>query len=243
MFNGRKIMITGVGAGMAHRQAEFFLENGDSVFGLEVNEKALTAAETEFQTYGEQFHGYQADISDTQAVDQVVSAITAEFGAMDVLINTAGIFDKYTKVFDVTEDLWDSIMAVDLKGMFFLTQAVTKAMVNEGKGIVINVTSAAGLRADGGGVAYTVAKHGVVGLTKKLAYELGEKGIRVNAIAPGRITTAMNENTSELIKPNLPAQRNGSIDDIANVTFFLASADSDYMHGQILSVDGGWTVL
>ncbi|GEN48540.1 SDR family NAD(P)-dependent oxidoreductase [Ligilactobacillus pobuzihii] len=239
----RNIIITGAASGMAKAQTEAFLEQGDTVFGFDFNEQGLKQEEQNAGAFKGSFYGYKVDISSKIQIDNALKNVWEKVDRIDVLINTAGIFDKYQKFLETTEEMWDAVLNTNLKGMFLLTQAVTAKMIKNGGGNVINVASVAGLQQDGGGVAYTVAKHGVIGLTKKISYELGTQGIRVNAIAPGRITTNMNNNTSDLIVDNLPAQRNGKVEDIVNATLFLASDKSSYIHGQVITVDGGWTVV
>lgn len=239
----RTILITGVAGGMGEGQALAFLEAGDRVIGLDNDREALDAFKKSHLEYKDDMLLYAVDISNKQEVTTTMEEIWQKVDQVDVLVNTAGMFDQYDTLLETEEEQWDAIMDINVKGMFLLAQAVVPNMMENGKGNIINIASAAGFLQDGGGVAYTTSKHAVIGLTKKLAYDLGEKGIRVNGIAPGRITTDMNNNTDDLIRDNLPAQRNGNIEDIANATLFLASDQSDYMYGQIISVDGGWTIV
>jgi len=240
----KTVLITGVAGGMGKAQAETFLNKDYQVIGLDVDPSALADIEEEFKNNDGEFQTYEVDISNKNEIDEALEDIKEKVDSIDVLVNTAGIFDKYQPFLEMDIDTWDAVFDVNIRGMFLLSQAVVGKMVEqESDGVIINVASAAGLRQDGGGAAYTASKHAVVGLTKKMSYELGEKGVRVNAIAPGRISTEMNENTDDLIKSDLPAQRNGTTEDISELTLFLASDKSDYIHGQIISIDGGWTVL
>jgi 3-oxoacyl-[acyl-carrier protein] reductase len=242
-MSNRTILITGAGGGIAKEQVKAFLKQGDQVIGFDVAEEPLNDLNAEVTDLEGELTTYVVDIANEEQVTQTMEKIWAEGKAVDILINTAGVFDQYQSFLEMTTDTWDNIFAVNVRGMFLLSQAVAEKMVERGHGVIINIASAAGLRQDGGGAAYTASKHAVVGLTKRMSFELGEKGVRVNAIAPGRTTTDMNAKTDDLIKEDLPAQRNGTTEDIANLTLFLASDKAAYIHGQIISIDGGWTIM
>ncbi|SHJ47950.1 3-oxoacyl-[acyl-carrier protein] reductase [Dethiosulfatibacter aminovorans DSM 17477] len=242
-FKDKVVVISGAGAGMAAEQAKHFLEEGAYVIGLDVNGAGLKEVREKNIQYSDHFLSYEVDISKKDQIETAITEATKNLKHIDVLVNTAGVFDKYTPMMDIDEKLWDLILNVNVKGMFMLSQAVLPYMLDQNKGVIINIASAAGVRGSGGGVAYTASKHGVLGLTKRMSFELGPKGIRVLAVGPGRISTQMNEGTANLIDERLPAQRNGKVSEIADVILFLASEKADYIHGGALMVDGGWTIL
>src|SRR5437868_8569103 len=179
---------------------------------------------------------------------------------MDVMINNAGVLDGYATCLETSVELFDQVLAINLRGTFFGCKRALAEMVPGGYGKIINVASVAGLLAEGGGLAYTSSKHAVVGLTRQVACEYGPVGIRTNAICPGPITTSLREtsreilgagapdmsrglgtSTPERLREVVPLGFKGTPDDVAGVAVFLASAESDYFNGQTLVVDGGWT--
>lgn len=228
---------------MAAEQTKHFLAEGAHVIGLDLNGAGLKQVREDNIQYTDHLQTYEVDISKKDQIESAITEAMKNHQHIDILVNTAGIFDKYTPMMDMDEKLWDLILNVNVKGMFLLSQVVLPYMLDQNKGVIINIASAAGLRSTGGGVAYTASKHAVLGLTKRMAFELGPKGIRVVAIGPGRISTQMNGGTATLVDDRLPAQRNGKISEIADVTLFLASEKAAYIHGGVIMVDGGWTIL
>jgi len=190
-----------------------------------------------------------ADVSDERAVDEAVRAALEHFGSIDVLCNNAGILDDYASATDTSSELWTRILGVNLSGPFFMSRAVLPHMVERGRGAIINTASIAAFVAGSGGAAYTTSKHGVLGLTRQLAFEYGSKGVRVNAICPGAIETGMtahlftpagrNEHVDAAIAAT-PAGRWGKPVEIARLAVYLASDDADFIHGAAYVIDGGW---
>lgn len=161
--------------------------------------------------------------------------------------NTAGVLDGYAKSLETDEALWDKIFNTNVKGMYFVTNAVLKQMLVQQRGVIVNMASIAGMIAGGGGAAYTASKHAVIGYTKQLSYDYYKDGIRINGIAPGAIETAMNaadfEGNGEMAKwvaEQTPAGRWAKPEEVARVTLFIASEESDYLHATIIPIDGGW---
>ena len=233
-FEGKTIVITGAASGIGEAQVLAFLQQGGEVIGIDVNRATV---------HHERYTHFEGSVADKKFVEQTI----AQLERIDVLCNTAGILDGYTKSLDTSEELWDRIFNVNVKGMYFVTNAVLNIMLNQKKGIVINMASIAGMIAGGGGAAYTASKHAVIGYTKQLSYDYCKEGIRVNGIAPGAIETAMNaadfEGDGEMAKwvaEQTPAQRWAKPQEVANVTLFLAGEESDYMHATVIPIDGGW---
>jgi len=245
-FAGKVVLLTGAASGIGRAQALMFIKEGAKLIGTDINQAGLDSLLEEINALGGEAIVVKAEVSDRSQVDHVVKAAIDKFGRVDILCNTAGIFDNYAASLDATEAQWDKIFAVNVKGMYLMCNAVLPGMLERGKGVIINMASIAGLTAGAGGSAYTSSKHAVVGYTRQLCLELAEKGIRVNAIAPGSVATplikASLENDLDGYSKRLamiPAKRLGEPDDIANLTMFLASDKADFIHGAILSSDGG----
>jgi 3-oxoacyl-[acyl-carrier protein] reductase len=174
--------------------------------------------------------------------------IKRDLGTPTVVVNNAGILDDFLPVLDTSEELWDRVLSVNLKGMFLMARATLPLMIAGGAGVFVNIASGAGLVAGMGGTAYTSSKHGVIGLTKQMASDYGSAGIRANAICPGSIDTELSR---EFLKDNpdveavvtaVPSGRQGQASEIAKLAAFLASPDSAFMTGAAVPIDGGWTV-
>lgn len=239
-FSGKNVLITGANSGIGYAQAKSFLKQGANVFAIDINDDNLL----NLQKNDREFFQYQiADVSDKRAVEQAVQ----HFGAIDILLNTAGILDDYAKTLDTSEALWDQIINTNLKGTYLVTNAVLPQMLEQKKGCIVNMTSIAGLVAGGGGAAYTASKHAIIGYTKQLDYDYIRDGIRANAIAPGAIETPMNAadftGDGELAKwvaNETPAGRWAKPEEVADLTLFIASDKADYIHGTVIPIDGGW---
>ncbi|MDR5658563.1 3-oxoacyl-ACP reductase [Serpentinicella sp. ANB-PHB4] len=248
-LKGKTVVITGAASGMGRAQARLFSKEGANVIAADIDKDSLDKVVKEITSNGGQALAVQADISNRDSVKDLVKKGVEEYSSIDILCNTAGILDDYSPSLDTSEDLWDRIFNVNLKGMFLLTNEVLPHMIKKEKGVIINISSIAGFVAGGGGAAYTSAKHAVVGYTKQLSFDYGKQGIRVNAIAPGAIKTGMTEEilkdedapVMETIK-SVPAGRYGQPEEIANLALFLASEESDFIHGAIVPIDGGWLV-
>ncbi len=243
-YREKMVFITGAASGIGHAQVIAFLENGATVFGLDVEEQELIQLQ---QQYPDRFAYKVGSVSSQQDVEQSYKEAISIFGQIDILCNTAGILDGFAKTLDTDEALWDKIMNTNVKGTFFVTNTILPHMVERGTGTIINMASIAGLVAGGGGAAYTASKHAIVGYTKQLDLDYCRAGIRANAIAPGAIQTPMNkadfEGDGEMAKwvaEETPAGRWAQPYEVANLTLFLASSAADYIHGAVMPIDGGW---
>ncbi|MYL59684.1 3-oxoacyl-ACP reductase, partial [Virgibacillus halodenitrificans] len=168
---------------------------------------------------------------------------------IDILLNTAGVLDGYAKTLDTDEALWDRIMNTNIKGTYFVTNAILPHMIENVSGVIVNMASIAGLVAGGGGAAYTASKHAIIGYTKQLDLDYCREGVRANAIAPGAIQTPMNAADfagdgamAEWVASETPAGRWAQPEEVAGLTLFLASNAADYIHGAVMPMDGGWTI-
>ncbi len=234
-------IITGAGSGIGKETALLFAKEGAKVVVADVNEKAGEETVVEIKKNGEGFF-VKLDVSNREQAKQMVKTTLEKYGRIDVLINNAGIVqDAFLS--KMTEEQWDRVINVDLKGVFNCTQAVVEVMINQGNGVIINTSSIVGLEGNVGQVNYAAAKAGLIGMTKTLAKELGKKGIRVNAVAPGFIATPMTSNVPEkileMMKEKTPLRRLGEAKDVAYAYLYLASDEADFVNGAVLCVDGG----
>ncbi|GCE21448.1 SDR family NAD(P)-dependent oxidoreductase [Dictyobacter kobayashii] len=245
-LSGKVAMVTGgamgIGQGIAFRLAEA----GAAVVITDINLEMAQATVAQIQHAGGTATAIAADAAKVEDAKRAVEAAVSAFGRLDILVNNAGIF-PFSPALEVTEKLWDRVMDINLKGLFFTTQAAAREMVNEGHGgKIINIASIDALHPSGMLVHYDSSKGGVVMMTKSLALEFGPQNILINAIAPGGIQTpgASSPTTSEEIlkafTARIPLRRMGVPDDIAKVALFLASDMSNYMTGSVIVVDGGY---
>jgi 3-oxoacyl-[acyl-carrier protein] reductase len=200
------------------------------------------ALEKELSSHGIKAKGYRSDASNYQESEDLVNAVVEDFGAIDILINNAGI-TRDGLLMRMSEEQWDEVMRVNLKSVFNLTKAATKPMMKAKSGSIINLTSIVGIKGNAGQANYAASKAGIIGFTKSVALELGSRNIRCNAIAPGFIETEMtgelNEATVEEWKKSIPLKRGGKAQEVANVCLFLGSDLSSYVTGQTIQVNGG----
>ena len=244
-LDGKVALVTGAGRGLGQAMAVGLAEAGADIAGLDVIPVDETQAQV--KALGRRFLAVNCNLgsSTVQELDDTVKGVAGEMGRLDILVNNAGIIRR-APVLEFSEAYWDDVIQIDLKALFFLSQAAARLMVAQGSGKIISVASMLSFQ---GGIlipSYTAAKSGVAGLTRALANELAARGVNVNAIAPGYMAT---DNTaplradpgrSEAILGRIPAGRWGEPEDLKGVVTFLASAASDYLHGAIVPVDGGW---
>ena len=248
-LDGKVALITGGAAGIGKATAKVFVEQGATVCICDVNEKVGTKTANEL---GCVFS--KVDVADRQAVQDWVDEVVEKYGRIDILINNAGILKDglFVKVKDgelvkqMTEDSFDTVVKVNLKGVFNCTQAVAPYMIRQGSGSIVNASSVVGLDGNFGQTNYVATKAGVVGMTKLWARELGRYNIRVNAVAPGIIRTemvaSMPENAITEFKKHQPLGRFGEPEEVAKAYLFLASDEASFVSGAVLRVDGGMVV-
>jgi 3-oxoacyl-[acyl-carrier protein] reductase len=243
LLDGKTALITGANRGIGKAIALRFAENGANVAfsDLAYNEDAI-ALEKEICTLGVKGKGYASDASSFEASQNLLNEIIKEFGAVNILVNNAGI-TRDNLLLRMTEQDWDLVININLKSMFNLTKAVMKDMIKQRFGVIINMSSVVGIEGNGGQSNYAASKAGIIGFTKSVAQELGSRNIRCNAIAPGFIDTEMTSKLPEDVRNNwindIPLKRPGTTKDVADVAVFLASDLSSYVNGQIISVCGG----
>ena len=238
-------IVTGAGSGIGKETALLFAKEGAKVVVADINEKSGNETVEEIKKAGGEGVFVKLDACNRELAKQMVKETLEKYGKIDVLIANAGIVQD-ALLTKMTEEQWDKVINVNLKGTFNCIQAVVDVMIQQGKGVIINTSSVVGLYGNVGQVNYSAAKAGLIGMTKTLAKELGKKGIRVNVVAPGFIMTPMTagvpEKVLELMKEKTPLRKLGEPRDVANAYLFLASDDAKYVNGAVLSVDGGLVI-
>ena len=243
LVQGKVVLVTGASRGIGRAIANQFAKAGAHVaFTYLSSVEKGEALVKELEAYGIKAKGYRSDASMFDAAEELVNAVVADFGQIDVLINNAGI-TRDGLLMRMTEEQWDEVIRVNLKSVFNLTKAVIKPMMKAKSGSIVNMTSIVGVKGNAGQANYAASKAGIIGFTKSVALELGSLNIRCNAIAPGFIETEMtgelNEATVDEWKKSIPLKRGGEAAEVANVCLFLGSAMSSYVTGQTIQVNGG----
>lgn len=242
-LEGKAVLVTGASRGIGREIALELARQGANV-AVNFSGSEAKANETvdEIKAMGRDAFSVKCDVSNSESVASMVKETIDRFGKLDVLVNNAGI-TRDNLLMRMKEEEWDDVININLKGVFLCTKAVTRQMMKQRSGRIINIASIVGVSGNPGQANYVAAKAGVIGLTKTTAKELASRHITVNAIAPGFITTDMTEKLTEEVKAEMmkqiPLARFGEPKDIAKVTAFLASDDSSYMTGQTLHIDGG----
>ncbi len=238
-------IITGGGSGIGREAALLFAKEGAKVVVADVNEKGGEETAAEIRKNGGDGFFAKLDVTNREQSKQVVKDSLGRYGRIDVLINNAGITQD-ALLSKMTEEQWERVIDVNLKGVFNCIQALVDVMISQGSGAIINTSSIVGINGNIGQVNYAATKAGVIGVTKTLAKELGKKGIRVNAVAPGFIKTPMTSGVPdkilETMKEKTPLRMLGEAKDIANAYLYLASDEARFVNGAVLCVDGGLVI-
>lgn len=243
LLDGKVVLVTGASRGIGRAIALKAAEQGAQVaFTFLSSVEKGQALEAELASLGAKAKGYRSDASKFAEAEELVNAVLADFGSLDVLVNNAGI-TKDGLLMRMTEEQWDSVLEVNLKSVFNLTKAAIKPMMKAKNGSIINLTSVVGIRGNAGQANYAASKAGIIGFTKSVALELGSRNIRSNAIAPGFIETEMTGQLDEKVvaewAASIPMKRGGKAEEVADAVVFLGSSMSTYINGQVLQVDGG----
>ncbi|MCB5364138.1 3-oxoacyl-ACP reductase FabG [Pusillimonas sp. CC-YST705] len=244
-LEGRISIITGGAAGIGLATARRFAQEGAIVVVCDRNTAAVQAAVQALTADGHQALGYTVDVTDRASIAAMIDDVKAKQGRIDVLVNNAGITQD-ARLSRMTEEQFDAVINVNLKGVFNCTQAVADIMVEQGSGVILTASSVVGLYGNFGQTNYAATKFGVIGFTKTWARELGPKGIRVNAVCPGFIETDILKTIPEKVLESLRAtswqRRLGQPEEIASVYAFLASDDASYINGTTIEVSGGMSL-
>lgn len=254
----RTVAITGAGSGIGRGIAEAFLNAGYIVFASDLSAERLDETRAELGS-PEALTCLPVDVSDYDAVEGLVAAACDPTGRLDVMVNSAGVFDGYADVLETTPELWAKIIGINLTGSYFGCRAAAKVMVDQKGGRIITIGSVAGQRGAADGISYVASKAGIEGMNRRLAIDVGPHGVTANVVAPGVTRTSIRATSEEIlgdlvttqsrgigVSPEImdfliPAHRSCDPREIASVVVFLASDDAGYVNGQVIAVDGGWT--
>lgn len=249
-FEHQVALVTGAASGIGRALIQRFAAEGASVVAVDIVEAPLQTLVAELEQQGVRATACVADVSSDADVEAMLTAATSTYGRLDILCNNAGIMDLMTPAAEVPLDLWERVLAINLTGPFLACRRAIPLFLEQGGGSIVNTASEAGLRGGAAGTPYTVSKHGVVGLTRSIAFHYGERGIRCNAVCPGGVATAIgvgrgapNEAGLGRVMPFVQASSPARIaqpEELAAAIAFLASKEASYLNGAILPVDGGW---
>jgi len=244
-LNGKVAIVTGAGQGIGAATALKFAKEGARVAVCDVNHDAVSQVVAACRAAGAEALGFTLDVTNRAAVDDMVADVRERFRQIDVLVNNAGI-TRDARLQKMTLQQFDDVIDVNLRGVFHAAQAVVDTMIAQGSGVILNASSVVGLYGNYGQTNYAAAKFGVIGFTKTWSRELGPKGIRVNAIAPGFIDTPILATVPQEVlakmREQVPLRRLGTPEEIANIYAFLASDEASYINGAVIEASGGMTL-
>ena len=239
-LSGKRAIVTGAGRGIGQAIARAFLDEGARVFINDIDRSLVEYSAAELGASDGQLAFVSGDVSNPDDVRRIVARANEVFGGVDVLVNNAGIGGIGKTLLELSLNEWDLMIRVDLTSVFVCCQAVVPLMIEQGRGSIINLSSITGIEGTAGSVPYSAAKSGVIGLTKSLAKELAAQRINVNAIAPGLIDTEMSRaRGQEASRAGVRWPRIGRPEDIARLAVYLASDESEFVTGQVISANGG----
>ncbi|WP_376794421.1 glucose 1-dehydrogenase [Thermogemmatispora sp.] len=249
-FEQQVAVVTGAASGIGRALVQRLTREGAAVVAVDIVEEPLQALAAELQEQGARLRACTADVASESGVETMLTTAISTYGRLDILCNNAGIMDLMTPAAEVPLELWERVLAVNLYGPFLACRRAIPIFLEQGGGTIVNTASEAGLRGGAAGTPYTVSKHGLIGLTRSIAFHYGERGIRCNAVCPGAVATAIGlgagqpnqsglERVGAFIRASAPS-RVAAPDEIAAAIAFLASKEASYINGAILPVDGGW---
>ncbi len=246
MLQGKTALVTGGARGIGRSIVLELAKGGaDVAFTYRSSAQLVDSLVTEVQSLGRKALAVQADATSAKSAVEVIEKVVAEFKRLDILVNNAGI-TKDNLLLRMSEEEWDSVIQTNMKSVFNYTKAAARTMMGQRYGKVINLSSVVGLKGNAGQSNYAASKAGIIGFTRSIAKELASRNILVNAVAPGYIdtdmTAALTEEQKKAVLDSIPLKRVAKPDDVAKLVLFLASPDSDYITGQVISVDGGMSV-
>lgn len=247
------VVITGAGSGMGLAMATRFAAEGASIVAGDWNAQRLDAAVASIQANGGAIVGTQGNIADQATAEGLIDLAISTYGRLDVLCNNAGVMDYMQGVGELSDDIWHRVLSINLDGPMFTSRRAIQHMLTHGGGSIINIASTAGIHGGAAGAAYTVSKHGLVGLTRNTAWMYAKKGIRCNAICPGATITNIAESMPQERLDATGLERTGAFSalapayldpgDIAALALFLASDESRHINGAIIPADAGWSAV
>jgi 3-oxoacyl-[acyl-carrier protein] reductase len=242
LVSGKTAIVTGGAQGIGEAISMALAKEGASIAIIDVNLEKAQATADNIRKLGVEAEAFKADVSNNTEVGEVVDKILDRFKKIDILVNNAGV-TRDNLLIRMTEQEWDLVIAINLKGTFNFTQKVGRIMMKQRAGAIVNISSVIGLMGNAGQTNYSASKAGVIGITKSVAKELASRNVRVNAVCPGYIQTAMTDKLTDDVKAKMlefiPAKTMGTPQDVANVVLFLASDMSNYVTGETIRIDGG----
>ena len=255
----RVAVVTGAGSGIGRGIATMMAARGAAVAVMDIDQASVAQTARLITEAGGRAASFRVDVSRASEIDEAMSAVTRELGALDIMVNNAGVLDGYFSVDEMDEEVWRRVIDIDLTSVFLGCKRALREMLPRGRGRIVNMASVAGLNGTGGGAAYIAAKHGVVGLTRQMAVAYSGRGITVNCVCPGAIPTGLRQHSQQILGPGVPdmtsrgvavsdeqvralvpAGVRGTVEDVAAAVCFLASDEAGYVTGHSLVVDGGW---
>lgn len=247
-LENKTAIVTGAASGMGKAIAILFAKEGAKVVLADLIQDDADQVAEEIRKQGGKAMAIACDVSNEESVIDLIETAIADFGGLDILVNNAGIMDNFTPLDRVNDGLWEKVMAVNVNGPFYTSRLAIRHMLTKGKGVIINIASIGGLFGARAGLAYTTSKHALVGMTKNIGFMYAKKGIRCNAIAPGGVNTNIMKNAQPdaegavLCSSGIGSNpRMGEPEEIAKTALFLASDESSFITGEVITVDGGWT--
>ena len=248
-LDGKVAVVTGAASGMGKAIAELYAKEGAKVIVADLNLEGAEQVVEGIKNDGGEAKAVRVNVAKLEDVDNMIDTAVSEFGSLDILVNNAGIMDGFEPVGDITDEKWDLIFDINTKGVMRATRKAIPIFLEKGKGVIVNTASTGGLNGAHAGAAYGASKHAVVGLTKNTGYMYANKGIRCNAIAPGGVETNIaasmtninqfGASRTQAVQAVMP--RTGKAEEIAAVALFLASDDSSFVNGTVITADAGWT--
>jgi NAD(P)-dependent dehydrogenase (short-subunit alcohol dehydrogenase family) len=244
-------VVTGAASGMGKAIAIAYGKEGAKVVVSDINLDGANQTVEEIKTVGGEALAVQANVAKEEDIQNLIDTAVNTFGTLDIVVNNAGIMDSFEPAGDIEDDKWERIFAINTTSVMRSTRKVLPIFLEKQKGVIINVASAGGLQGARAGAAYTASKHAVVGFTKNTGFMYAQKGIRCNAIAPGGVETNISSSMTgfnafgyERVQPGLGVNpRVGKSEEVANVAVFLASDESSFVNGTVITADAGWTAF
>ncbi len=244
-------IVTGAASGLGKAIALLYAAEGAKVVAADINEEALSQLEKEITSDKGIVTKAFANMADASDIEQLIKTTVETYGTIDILVNNAGVMDDFSAAADVSDQLWEKVMSINIDGPFKAMRAALRIMLQKGSGVIVNISSIGGLQGARAGAAYTTSKHALIGLTRNTGYMYAKSGIRCNAIAPGAMDTnivntidfsKISALANERIMPGMVLNpRSSDPMEVAHLALFLASDEASFVNGTVVTADGGWT--
>ena len=248
-LEGKVAIVTGAASGMGKAIAELYAQEGAKVIVSDINEEGAEKVAAGIIENGGVAKSVKTNVGDLEEIEAMVDLAVSEYGTLDILVNNAGIMDNFEPAGEIEDAKWERIFSINTMSVMRSTRKALPIFLEKNKGVIINIASAGGLYGARAGAAYTASKHAVVGFTKNTGFMYAKEGIRCNAIAPGGVETNISSSMTSISEMGMGRThaglalnpRNGKSEEIAKVALFLASDDSSFVNGTVITADAGWT--